>query len=449
MAKTKSIFYCQNCGAQSATWLGKCNNCGQWNTFVEEIIQHSPVKESAVALSGQPRLLSEISEQSLNRMDSGLGELNRVLGGGIVPGSIILLGGEPGIGKSTLMLQLALGMQNTKVLYVSGEESSTQIKMRATRLKQNNDNCYVLNETNLQNIIAHIEQLKPQMVVVDSIQTLQSSALESSAGTISQIRETASVLQQFAKQTGTPVFLIGHITKDGTLAGPKVLEHIVDVVLQFEGDSNYLYRLVRATKNRFGSISEIGIFEMLQSGLREVDNPSEILVSHRNEDVSGVAIAATIEGIRPLLIEIQTLVSPAIYGNPQRSTNGFDNRRLGMLLAVLEKKCGQKFSTNDVFINVAGGIKTEDTAVDLAIVAALLSSKLDIAIDSKDCFAGEISLSGEIRPVSRIEQRIGEAKKLGYKRIFVAGNNTNAKTIKGIEVVNIPKLLDLPKHLFV
>jgi DNA repair protein RadA/Sms len=450
MPKSKTIYYCQNCGTQSATWLGKCNNCGEWNTFVEEIVQSASQKNKYddSALQSVPQLISEISDVPVSRINSGINELNRVLGGGIVIGSLVLLGGDPGIGKSTLMLQSALAIPAVKILYVSGEESSIQIKLRASRLKQKNNSCYIVNETNTQAIFSHINSIKPQLIVVDSIQTLQTSSLESSAGTISQIRETAAELQRFSKKTNTPVFLIGHITKDGTLAGPKVLEHIVDVVLQFEGDRNYGYRLVRATKNRFGSIDEIGIFEMTQSGLREVDNPSEILISQRDEDTTGVAIAATIEGLRPLLIEVQALVTPAVYGNPQRSSTGFDLRRLGMLLAVLEKKCGHKFGNKDVFFNIAGGIRTEDPAVDLAIIAALLSSSLDIAISTKDCFAGEISLSGEIRPVSRIEQRISEVQKLGYKRIFIASNNPKLPDNNLIKIIRISKIGHLLERLF-
>jgi DNA repair protein RadA/Sms len=450
MAKSKTIYYCQNCGTQSATWLGKCNNCGEWNTFVEEIVQPAAQKgkQDVGGFQSIPQLISEISDVPVLRLDSGINELNRVLGGGIVAGSLVLLGGDPGIGKSTLMLQSALAMSNAKILYVSGEESSMQIKLRASRLTQKNDLCYIVNEVNTQAIFSHIDAIKPQLVIIDSIQTLQTSSLESSAGTVSQIRETAAELQRFAKQTHTPVFLIGHITKDGSLAGPKVLEHIVDVVLQFEGDRNHGYRLVRAAKNRFGSIDEIGIFEMIHSGLREVDNPSEILISQRDEDTNGVAIAATIEGLRPLLIEVQALVTPAIYGSPQRSSTGFDLRRLGMLLAVLEKKCGYKFGVKDVFFNIAGGIRTEDPAVDLAIVAALLSSSLDIAINTKDCFAGEISLSGEIRPVSRVEQRISEVKKLGYKRIFISANNPKLSANNAIEIVRINKIEHLLAKLF-
>ncbi len=449
MAGSKSVYYCQNCGTRSATWLGRCNVCGQWNTFVEEVIQRSPSKKREnVVVDSQPQLLKDITGDTSVRISSGIGELDRVLGGGIVQGSIILLGGGPGIGKSTLMLQLALNIKNTKVLYVSGEESATQIKLRASRMQLDSDNCYLVNETNLQAIFSHIDSIKPNILIIDSIQTLQTDTLDSSAGSISQIRETASELQRYAKQTATTIFLIGHITKDGVLAGPKVLEHIVDVVLQFEGDNKFVYRLIRATKNRFGSVSEIGIFEMMQNGLREVDNPSEILISHRDEDISGVAVATTIEGNRPLLIEVQALVASAIYGNPQRSATGFDFRRLSMLLAVLDKKCGKKFSSHDVFLNIAGGIKTDDTAVDLSIVAALLSSAVDIPISSKDCFAGELSLSGEVRPVSRIDTRISEAMKLGYKRIFISASSKVQTHYDHIEVKKISKVSELIKYLF-
>ena len=449
MAGSKSVYYCQNCGTRSATWLGRCNVCGQWNTFVEEVIQRSPSKKREnVVVDSQPQLLKDITGDTSVRISSGIGELDRVLGDGIVQGSIILLGGDPGIGKSTLMLQLALNIKNTKVLYVSGEESATQIKLRASRMQLDSDNCYIVNETSLQAIFSHIDSIKPNILIIDSIQTLQTDTLDSSAGSISQIRETASELQRYAKQTATTIFLIGHITKDGVLAGPKVLEHIVDVVLQFEGDNKFVYRLIRATKNRFGSVSEIGIFEMMQNGLREVDNPSEILISHRDEDISGVAVATTIEGNRPLLIEVQALVASAIYGNPQRSATGFDFRRLSMLLAVLDKKCGKKFSSHDVFLNIAGGIKTDDTAVDLSIVAALLSSAVDIPISSKDCFAGELSLSGEVRPVSRIDTRISEAMKLGYKRIFISASSKVQTHYDHIEVKKISKVSELIKYLF-
>ncbi len=450
MAKSKSVYYCQNCGAQSATWLGRCNSCGQWNTFVEEIVQkESKDKKLSAVADSKPYLLSEIANSDFARIVTGIAEVDRVLGGGIVPGSVVLLGGDPGIGKSTLMLQIALSMPRVKILYVSGEESASQIKLRALRLNNHvNNSCYILNETNMEAIFAHIEELKPQMVIIDSIQTLQTSALESSAGTVSQIRETASRLQQFAKHTATPVFLIGHITKDGIIAGPKVLEHIVDVVLQFEGDNNYMYRLLRAVKNRFGSITEIGIFEMSQSGLNEIPNPSEILLSHRREAVSGVSVTCAMEGIRPMMVEIQTLVAPAVYGSPQRSSTGFDIRRLNMLLAVLDKKCGFKFGAHDVFLNVAGGIKTYDTATDLSVVAALLSSVTDVPIGGKVCFAAEISLSGEIRPVNRVQQRVNEAAKLGYERIFVADSGVELQADAPIQVVKVSRVSDMLKLLF-
>ena len=451
MAKAKTIFYCQNCGTQSSTWVGKCKNCGQWNTYVEEVIQSSSSNKSQSDITKSvPRRVEEIeSNQSFLRMDSGVNELNRVLGGGIVPGSIVLLGGEPGIGKSTLLLQLALSIPSeATVLYVSGEESEMQLKMRADRLQQQNSNCYIVNETNTQAILQHVEAIKPQLIIIDSIQTLHTNVLESSAGTVSQIRETTHELQYLAKNTSVPIFLIGHITKDGSLAGPKVLEHIVDAVLQFEGDRNYGYRIVRATKNRFGSVSEIGIFEMLQTGLREVINPSEILISQHAEDTSGIAIAVTIEGLRPFLIEIQALVSPSVYGNPQRSSTGFDLRRMGMLLAVLEKKCGLKLNAKDVFLNITGGIYSDDPAGDLAVIAAIVSSALDVPIDSKTCFAGEIGLSGEIRPVNRIEQRINEATKLGYKRIFVSSYNPKDLPTGDIEIVRLSKIEKLVPTLF-
>lgn len=451
MAKAKTIFYCQNCGTQSATWVGKCKNCGEWNTYVEEVVQSpSSSKRQTSLLQSQPIRIDDIdSSENIQRIHSGIEEVNRVLGGGIVPGSIVLLGGEPGIGKSTLLLQLALSQPTSiTVLYVSGEESELQLKMRADRIKQKNNNCFIVNETNTQQIFQHIDAINPQLVIIDSIQTLQTNTIESSAGSISQIRETTSELQRFAKSTATPVFLIGHITKDGTLAGPKVLEHIVDVVLQFEGDRNYGYRIVRAIKNRFGSVSELGIFEMQQSGLREVNNPSEILISQHSDDVNGIAIAATIEGLRPFLIETQALVSPAVYGNPQRSSTGFDLRRLGMLLAVLEKKCGLKLNAKDVFLNITGGIHIDDPAADLAIVTSIMSSLFDISIDSNTCFAGEIGLSGEIRPVSRIEQRINEAKKLGFKRIFISAYNPKDLNITGIDIIRISKIEKLVTGLF-
>ncbi len=451
MAKVKTTFFCQNCGTQSATWVGKCKNCGEWNTYVEEVIQTSSSTKKQVNLSqSQPIRIHEIdSTQNLKRINSGIEEVNRVLGGGIVPGSIILLGGEPGIGKSTLLLQLALSLPSAmSVLYISGEESDLQLKMRADRINKKNNNCFIVNETNTQNIFQHIDNIQPQLLIIDSIQTLQTNTIESTAGSISQIRETTSELQRFAKTANIPVFLIGHITKDGSLAGPKVLEHIVDVVLQFEGDRNYGYRIVRAIKNRFGSVAELAIFEMQQTGLREVSNPSEILISQHNEEVNGIGIAATIEGLRPFLIETQALVTPAVYGNPQRSSTGFELRRLGMLLAVLEKKCGLKVNSKDVYLNITGGIHVDDPAADLAIVAAIMSSLFDITIDYNTCFSGEIGLSGEIRPVSRIEQRINEAKKLGFKTIFISSNNSKDIAITGINIIRVSKVEYLLKKLF-
>ena len=451
MAKTKSIYYCQNCGAQSATWMGRCRQCGEWNTFVEEIV--APAAGTATAKTvtqSRPVPLNDIQiETDTRRLVTSIGELNRVLGGGIVPGSLILLGGEPGISKSTLLLQLALSLpQHRMVLYVSGEESELQLMMRADRLPETNANCYIVNENNTQAILQHLEQVKPDLVIIDSIQTMQTNALESSAGSVSQIRETTAELQRYAKTTATPIFLVGHITKDGTLAGPKILEHIVDVVLQFEGERNYGYRIVRAIKNRFGSISEIGIFEMTSAGLREVLNPSEMLISNHSEDANGIAIAAAVEGLRPFLIETQALVSPAVYGTPQRSANGFDTRRLGMLLAVLEKRCGMKLMAKDVFLNIAGGLRPDDPATDLAIIAAILSSHFDIPIDGKTCFAAEIGLSGEVRPVSRVEQRIHEAEKLGYRRIFISSYNGKETTTHRINVVRIAKIDELLPALF-
>lgn len=442
MAKAKTIFFCQNCGAQSLRWIGNCPSCNEWNTYAEEVIRKESTKnQSPVSIKSEtskPKLIKDIIVNSENRIDTKSTELNRVLGGGMVPGSLILIGGEPGIGKSTLMLQVALRMSNLKVLYISGEESGQQLKMRSERIKLSSDHCFILTETLTQNIFRQIEEIKPDVVVVDSIQTLHTDYIESSAGSVSQIRECAAELQKFSKITQTPVFLIGHITKDGSLAGPKILEHMVDTVLQFEGDRNFAYRILRTVKNRFGSTSELGIFEMQSTGLREVSNPSEILISQRDEDVSGVAIASTIEGLRPMLIEIQALVSTAAYGTPQRSSTGFDLRRLNMLLAVLEKRSGFRLGAKDVFLNVAGGIKVDDPAIDLAVISAILSSNEDIPIESKFCFAAEVGLSGEIRPVNRIEQRIQEAEKLGFKQIFVSKYN-----LKGIDLKN-PKITISP-----
>ncbi|MEZ5198429.1 MAG: DNA repair protein RadA [Bacteroidales bacterium] len=432
MAKTKTIFFCQNCGAQSSKWIGRCPACNEWNTYVEEIVQRESDKNNSFSRLGKssniPHKISEIEAGKDTRINTNNQELNRVLGGGLVQGSLILVGGEPGIGKSTLMLQIALYLKGMRVLYITGEESEQQIKMRADRVGQENEDCYILAETSTQSIFQHIEKLQPQMVVVDSIQTLHTDIIDSSAGSISQIKECASEFQKFAKLTNVPVILIGHITKDGGLAGPKILEHMVDTVLQFEGDRNYGYRILRTVKNRFGSTSELGIYEMVNNGLREVANPSDILLSHRDENLSGIAISAMVEGIRPMLIETQALVSSAAYGTPQRSSTGFESRRLNMLLAVLEKRSGFKLGTKDVFLNIAGGLRVEDPAIDLAVIAAVLSSNEDIYIDQGICFSGEVGLSGEIRGVNRIEQRIGEADKLGFKQILISKYN-----LKGIE----------------
>lgn len=452
MAKTKTTFFCQNCGNQSSKWLGKCPSCGEWNTYVEEIVSKPNEKQKkyqADYFKSTPTPVTEISFERDERNDTKTNELNRVLGGGLVPGSIILIGGEPGIGKSTLLLQMALNMRGSKILYVSGEESNQQLKMRADRLGINNADCYILNETFTGEIFRHIGEINPDLVVIDSIQTLYTDQLDSSAGSISQIRETASELQRFAKTTNIPVMLIGHITKDGNLAGPKLLEHMVDTVLQFEGDRHYGFRILRSVKNRFGSTSELGIFEMQSGGLREVSNPSEILLSQRDEDMSGVAIAAMIEGQRPMLIETQALVGPAAYGTPQRSSTGFDLRRLNMLLAVLEKRSGFKMSTKDVFLNIAGGIKVDDPAIDLAVVAAVLSSAEDIAISSNICLAGEVGLSGEIRAVSRVESRISEAEKLGFEKILISRYNMKGIDIKQtkIDIIPVGKIHDFVDKL--
>lgn len=448
MAKTKSTFFCQNCGNQSSKWLGKCPACGEWNTFVEEVVSKARPSEKAFgkeAGNSRPESITEISTGNRDRTDTRSAELNRVLGGGLVAGSVILVGGEPGIGKSTLLLQMALNMQGSKVLYVSGEESSRQLKMRADRLGIANPECYILNETFTGNIFRHIGELQPSLVIIDSIQTLYSENLESSAGSVSQIRESAAELQRFSKTTGIPVILIGHITKDGTLAGPKLLEHMVDTVLQFEGDRHYGFRILRSVKNRFGSTSELGIFEMQSGGLREVLNPSEILLTQRDELVSGVAIAAMIEGQRPMLIETQALVGQAAYGTPQRSSTGFDLRRLNMLLAVLEKRIGFRLSSKDVFLNIAGGIRVDDPAIDLSVIAAVISSAEDVSIGNNICFAGEAGLSGEIRSVSRIESRIAEAEKLGFERIVISRYNLKSidKKQYNITIEAVGKLQEL------
>lgn len=451
MSKVKKAYFCRNCGHQSPQWLGKCPSCNEWNTFDEELLQKPKEENSFSDPSGRiakPRSVEEISLSEENRIPLPDAELNRVLGGGLVPGSLVLFGGEPGIGKSTLMLQVALQSAGLKVLYVSGEESEKQIRMRGERIGLKNKNCYILTETNTQHIFKQVESLQPDLLVVDSIQTLHTSYLDSSPGTVSQVRECASELMRFAKVTGTPVFLIGHITKDGALAGPKVLEHMVDTVLQFEGDRNHIYRLLRSIKNRFGSTNELGIYEMQGSGLREVANPSEILISNLDEDLSGIAIAATLEGIRPLLIEVQALVSTAAYGTPQRSATGFDIRRLNMLLAVLEKRCGFKLASKDVFLNIAGGIRVDDPAIDLAVVSAVLSSNVDIALNTKTCMAAEVGLSGELRPVNRADQRIREAEKLGYERILLSKYNKgiDQKDHK-IEIVRYGKIEEAFRNL--
>ena len=440
MAKVKTAFFCRNCGAQSPKWMGKCPSCGEWNTLVEEVIQRDDRKGYRMPDTGKraPVRLSEVTFEHERRINTHDQELNRVLGGGLVSGSVVLIGGEPGIGKSTLMLQVALKCSDQQVLYISGEESDQQLRMRSERLGMTGEGCLILTETNTQAIFTHLENLKPGMIVVDSIQTLQTDLIESSAGSISQIRECAAEFQKYAKLSGIPVFLIGHITKDGSLAGPKVLEHMVDTVLQFEGDRNYGYRILRSLKNRFGSTSELGIYEMNDQGLREVSNPSELLLSHRDEAISGVAIASMVEGLRPMLIETQALVSSAVYGTPQRSSTGFDVRRLNMLLAVLEKRSGFRLGTKDVFLNIAGGLRVDDPSIDLAVVAAILSSNSDMPIDSKTCFAAEVGLSGEIRPVTRIDQRISEAEKLGFGRIFISKYNLKGIDRKKLRIEIIP-----------
>ncbi len=452
MAKPKTVFYCSNCGHQTSKWLGKCPVCGEWNTFEEEVITKEDkrktggLKEQSRA---KPTPIHQIETEKEVRIDTQNGELNRVLGGGLVPGSIVLVGGEPGIGKSTLLLQVAMNLKNIRTLYVSGEESYRQIKMRADRLKLHNEEVYILNETHTTNIFDQIESLTPNLVIIDSIQTLFTDTIESSPGSISQIRETAAELQRFAKTSNVPVILIGHITKDGNLAGPKVLEHMVDTVLQFEGDRHYGFRILRSVKNRFGSTSELGIFEMQAGGLREVVNPSEILLSQRDEAVSGVAIASMVEGQRPMLIETQALVSNAAFGTPQRSATGYDTRRLNMLLAVLEKKAGFRLSVKDVFLNIAGGIRVDDPAIDLAVIASIISSAEDIFIDNKTSFAGEVGLSGEIRAVSRIENRISEAEKLGFQRIVISKYNLKGIDSSGfnIEIIPVSKVADLREIL--
>lgn len=464
MSKVKSAFFCSGCGYESAKWVGKCPSCGNWNTFQEEIIQ----KEKITQENGwknyhlQPREIktipiSEITSNEQPRLVTADAELNRVLGGGIVPGSIVLIGGEPGIGKSTLFLQNGLMMKNVVTLYISGEESEQQIKMRADRLNIQHDQFYLLTETSTQTIFQEIKKLRPQLVIVDSIQTIQSPFIDSSPGSISQIRESAAEFQRFAKETNTPVFLIGHITKDGSIAGPKILEHMVDTVLQFEGDRHYAYRILRTLKNRFGSTAELGIYEMTANGMRGVNNPSEILITQKEDQLSGIAIAATMEGMRPLLIEVQALVTQSVYGTPQRTVSGFDLRRLQLLLAVLEKRGGFHFGVKDVFLNIAGGLKIEDPSIDLAVLCALLSSYDDVPLPHHLCFAGEVGLSGEIRAVNRIEQRIAEAEKLGFEKIIVSKYNlpVGRRAQNGchnpehsIEVITKSRVDELYQYLF-
>lgn len=450
MAKVKKAFFCQSCGAQNAQWQGQCNACKAWNTLVEEIIEKETPKEWVSDTSLQntiPIPINAIDVTQTPRIKTKDEELNRVLGGGLVPGSVILLGGEPGIGKSTLLLQVSLSL-TTNVLYISGEESQQQIKLRADRMGLSGENCFVLSQTETQKIFQQIQKIKPDLLIVDSIQTLHSNHIESGAGSVSQIRATAGELIQFAKNTNTPVILVGHITKDGNIAGPKILEHMVDTVLQFEGDRNHIYRILRAQKNRFGATSEIGIYEMISQGLRQVTNPSEVLISEKEEALSGHAIAATVEGIRPLMIEVQALVSTAVYGTPQRSSTGFNAKRLNMLLAVLEKRAGFSLGSKDVFINITGGITIEDPALDMAVVAALLSSYHDIPILQKICFAAEIGLSGEIRPIAKAEIRIQEAEKLGFEQIVVSKFSKLGTTPKSIKIKAFSKVENLVDFLF-
>lgn len=450
MAKVKKAFFCQSCGAQNPQWQGQCNACKAWNTLVEEIIEKESPKEwvsDPLQQNTIPIPINEIDVTQTPRIKTKDEELNRVLGGGLVPGSVILLGGEPGIGKSTLLLQVSLSL-STNVLYISGEESQQQIKLRADRMGLSGENCFVLSQTETQKIFQQIQKVKPDLLIVDSIQTLHSNHIESGAGSVSQIRATAGELIQFAKNTNTPVILVGHITKDGNIAGPKILEHMVDTVLQFEGDRNHIYRILRAQKNRFGATSEIGIYEMISQGLRQVTNPSEVLISEKEEALSGHAIAATVEGIRPLMIEVQALVSTAVYGTPQRSSTGFNAKRLNMLLAVLEKRAGFSLGSKDVFINITGGITIEDPALDMAVVAALLSSYHDIPILQKICFAAEIGLSGEIRPIAKAEIRIQEAEKLGFEQIVVSKFSKLGTTPKSIKIKTFSKVENLVDFLF-
>lgn len=457
MAKTRSAYFCQSCGYEAVRWLGKCPSCQQWNTFVEEVIEkdHKAIPDWKPASTtkqraNKPAAINEIVFTEENRLITPDNEFNRVLGGGIVAGSLVLIGGEPGIGKSTLMLQISLNLPGLKVLYISGEESEQQIKMRAERLtRHNKSSAYILTETSTQNIFKQIEIIQPDVVIIDSIQTLHSAHIESTPGSVSQVRECTAELLRFAKESGTPVFLIGHITKDGMIAGPKILEHMVDTVLQFEGDRHHVYRILRAVKNRFGPASELGIYEMQGNGLREVSNPSEILLSQRDEPLSGITISAMLEGMRPMLIETQALVSHSAYGTPQRSATGFDTRRMNMLLAVLEKRCGFRLGTKDVFLNIAGGLRVEDPAIDLAVIIAIISSHEDIPVATKTCFAAEVGLSGEIRAVNRIEQRIAEAEKLGFKEIFISRYNKSVDAGRcNIRINQVSKVDEVFSALF-
>lgn len=451
--KNKSVYVCQSCGAEAPKWVGKCPVCGEWNTYVEEVVRkegtNSTPKIFQSSEKTKPIKIEDVIVTDEVRDDTGNAEFNRVLGGGIVPGSLTLIGGEPGIGKSTLVLQMVLNIKGKKTLYVSGEESVRQLKLRASRLStQSNPECYVVSETSLENIFVHIQNVQPDLVIIDSIQTISTEYIESSPGSVSQVRECSAQILKYAKESGVPVLLIGHINKEGNIAGPKVLEHIVDTVLQFEGDQHYMYRILRSIKNRFGSTAELGIYEMQQSGLREVSNPSEMLLSNNHEGLSGTAVSAAIEGIRPFLIEVQSLVSTAAYGTPQRSATGFDIRRLNMLLAVLEKRVGFKLAQKDVYLNIAGGLRINDPATDLAIISAILSSNMDIAIDGQTCLSGEIGLSGEIRPVNRIEQRISEAEKLGFKRIIIPEYKNISIKNRSIEVCFVRKVEEAFKYLF-
>ena len=457
MAKTKTVYVCSHCGADSPKWLGKCPNCGEWNTYVEEVVAKEVPSAKRPVPSGlsergqaRPVLLRDITAEKEDRLDLKDRELNRVLGGGLVKGSLVLIGGEPGIGKSTLVLQTILKLHDLKVLYVSGEESYRQLKMRADRLAPDSQNCLILCETNLEQIFVQAQNVQPDLLIIDSIQTIFTELVESSPGSVSQVRECSAAILKYAKESGVPVLLIGHINKEGSIAGPKVLELIVDTVFQFEGDQHYMYRILRSIKNRFGSTAELGIYEMRQEGLREVSNPSELLLTQNHEGLSGVAIAAAIEGIRPFLIETQALVSSAVYGTPQRSATGFDIRRMNMLLAVLEKRAGFKLAQKDVFLNIAGGLRVNDPAIDLAVLAAVLSSSLDISIEPGVCMAGEVGLSGEIRPVNRIEQRIMEAEKLGFSRILIPHNNLKGFDTSRcrIQIVQVRKVEEAFRQLF-